>query len=137
MTAGDVDDVPPDDGARPPAWRWARWAARAAADKLADDTVVIDVGEVLAVTDLFVVTSGANARRVRAIVDEIERRIAAEGGPRPLRVEGREARTWVLLDYGDFVVHVFDTETRAHYQLEKLWGDRPSWRWRETPAPSA
>ncbi|RMH73348.1 MAG: ribosome silencing factor [Actinomyces sp.] len=107
---------------------WAEVAATAADDKLAVDTVILDVGDVLAVTDLFVITSGTNPRQVRAIVDEVEARVAEQGGPRPVRVEGRDTREWVLLDYGAFVVHVFDEKTRAHYQLERLWGDRPRWR---------
>lgn len=110
--------------------RWAIVAARAADDKLGVDPVIIDVGDVLAVTDLFVISSGANARQVRAIIDEIEKQIADAGGPRPVRVEGRDSLEWVLLDYGAFVVHVFDAEQRAYYQLERLWGDRPRIEWR-------
>jgi ribosome-associated protein len=94
------------------------------------DTLVIDVGDVLAVTELFVITNGTNARQVKAIVDEIERAVADAGGPRPLRVEGLERLEWVLLDYGPFVVHVFDTEQRAFYRLERLWGDRPRVEWK-------
>jgi ribosome-associated protein len=70
-----------------------------------------------------VVTSGANARQVRAIVDDVEEFVALAGGPRPVRVEGRDTRQWVLMDYASFVVHVFDEETRAHYDLERLWSD--------------
>jgi len=103
--------------------RWALEAAHAADGGLGRDTVVIDVGDVLAVTDLFVVTSGANARQVRAIVDDVEEFVALAGGPRPVRVEGRDTRQWVLMDYAGFVVHVFDEETRAHYDLERLWSD--------------
>jgi ribosome-associated protein len=99
------------------------------------DTVVIDVGDVLAVTELFVITNGTNARQVKAIVEEIERAVAEAGGPRPLRVEGLEKLEWVLLDYGPFVVHVFDPEQRAFYRLERLWGDRPRVEWR-VPAAS-
>ncbi len=109
---------------------WAIAAARATDDKLATDTVVIDVGDILAITDYFVIASGANNRQVKAIVDEVERQIAAAGGPRPLRVEGLDTMQWVLADYGSFVVHVFDTETRAYYDLERLWRDRPIVEWR-------
>jgi ribosome-associated protein len=91
---------------------------------------VIDVGDVLVVTDLFVITSGDNARQVKAIVDAIEEEVAAAGGPRPLRVEGLDTLVWVLLDYGAFVVHVFHREQRAFYQLERLWGDRPRLDWK-------
>jgi ribosome-associated protein len=95
---------------------------------------VLDVGDVLAVTDLFVITSGGNARQVKAIVEEIERKIAEAGGPRPLRVEGLDTLEWVLLDYGPFVVHVFNEEQRAFYRLERLWGDRPRLEWKVEPA---
>jgi ribosome-associated protein len=98
------------------------------------DTLVVDVGDVLAVTELFVITSGGNARQVKAIVEEVERAIAEAGGPRPLRVEGLEKLEWVLLDYGPFVVHVFDPEQRSFYRLERLWGDRPRLEWRVATA---
>ncbi len=108
---------------------WVRLAAIAADDKKASDTLIIDVGEVLAVTDYFVITSAANARQVAAITEAIEERLRLAFGIKPHRVEGREAREWVLLDYGDFVVHVFQTEQRAFYRLERLWGDRPRLEW--------
>ncbi len=113
---------------------WAIAAARAADDKLATDTVIIDVGDVLGITDYFVIASGSNNRQVKAIVDEVERQIADLGGPRPLRVEGIDTMQWVLADYGSFVVHVFDTETRAYYDLERLWRDRPVIEWRSASA---
>lgn len=109
--------------------RWVREAALAADDKLATDTIIIDVGEVFAVSDHFVVTSGSNPRQVRAIVDEIEERVRAAGGPSPVRVEGVEDREWVLMDYGPFVVHVFLQAQRDFYRLEQLWGDRPRVEW--------
>ncbi|NIR37077.1 MAG: ribosome silencing factor [Actinobacteria bacterium] len=109
--------------------RWVREAALAADDKLATDTIIIDVGEVFAVSDHFVVTSGSNPRQVRAIVDEIEQRVRAAGGPSPVRVEGAEDREWVLMDYGPFVVHVFLQAQRDFYRLEQLWGDRPRVEW--------
>jgi ribosome-associated protein len=94
------------------------------------DTIVLDVGDVLAVTDLFVITNGTNARQVKAIVEDIERKVADAGGPRPLRVEGIDTLEWVLLDYGAFVVHVFNEEQRAFYRLERLWSDRPRVEWK-------
>lgn len=105
-------------------------AARAADDKLATDTVVIDVGEVLAITDHFVITTGANPRQVRAIVEEIEKQLKEAGGPSPRRIEGLDDLEWVLMDFGDFVVHVFSAEARTYYSLERLWGDRPRVEWR-------
>lgn len=109
--------------------RWVRQAARSADHKKAIDTIIIDVGDVLAVTDHFVITSGANSRQVNALVEVIEEEIKAAGGPSPLRVEGKEEREWVLLDYGAFVVHVFRSDKRDFYQLERLWGDRPRLDW--------
>ena len=104
-------------------------AARAADDKKALDTIVIDVGDVLAVTDHFVITNGTNPRQVRAVVEGIERDLKEAGGPSPLRIKGAESRQWVLLDYGSFVVHVFDSEMREFYSLERLWADRPRVDW--------
>ena len=112
--------------------RWARLAAVVADDKKATDTLIIDVGDVLAVTDHFVITSAANPRQVHAVVDAIEEEVKLAGGPAPLRVEGKEEREWVLMDYGAFVVHVFGSEQREFYQLERLWGDRPRLDWTPT-----
>lgn len=105
--------------------RWALVAARAAEDKLGADTVVIDVGEVLGITGWFVITTGRNSRQVRAIADAVEAGVVEAGGPRPRRSEGRDELTWVLIDYGGFVVHVFDVDARRHYGLDRLWSDRP------------
>ena len=102
---------------------WAATAARAADSKQGTETVVLRVGEVLGITELFVLTTAANSRLVRAIAEEVEERVAEGGGPRPLRVEGLDDLTWVLLDYGDFVVHVFRDETRGFYDLDRLWAD--------------
>jgi ribosome-associated protein len=113
-----------------PMTEWAVLAARTADDKFGTDTVVIDVGDVLAVTELFVITTGANRRQVRSIVDEIEEQLTKAGGPKPRRVEGLDKYEWVLMDYGEFVVHVFDEPTRAFYRLERLWGDRPFVSWK-------
>jgi ribosome-associated protein len=110
---------------------WVRLAARVAATKTDDETVVLDVGEVLAITNWFVITSGRNPRQVKTLVDEIEEQVAEAGGPRPLRVEGLDARQWVLMDYGDFVVHVFLDDTRRYYELERLWADVPRVAWAE------
>ena len=116
--------------------RWAREAARAADDKKATDPVVIDVGEVFAVSDFFVIASASNPRQVNAVVDGIEERLAELGGPKPVRIEGKEEREWVLMDYGGFVVHVFLQDQRDFYQLEKLWGDRPRVEWVDGEARS-
>ncbi len=98
-------------------------AARAASEKSLDETVVLDVGEHLAITDYFIVTGGRNDRQVRSIVDEVGRAVRAAGGGPPRQVEGLQAAEWVLVDYGDFVVHVFGPEAREFYSLERLWAD--------------
>jgi ribosome-associated protein len=100
-------------------------AAQAAADKLATDIVLIDVSDRLVITDVFVVVTGSNERQVEAIVDEVEeqlRRVKAK----PIRREGRRDGRWVLLDYGDVVVHVQHAEERVFYALERLWKDCPT-----------
>ena len=99
-------------------------AARAAASKKGTDTVVLDVGEVLAIVDYFVITSGSNSRLVQTLAEEVEAVLKANGGG-PLRVEGYDDATWVLLDCGDVVVHVFLDEVRSYYELERLWSDVP------------
>ena len=104
-------------------------AAAAADDKKADETLIIDVGDVFAVSDYFVITSGSNPRQVNAIADAVEEEVKNAGGPGPVRVEGLDQREWVLMDYGAFVVHVFHREQRDFYQLERLWGDRPRVEW--------
>ena len=111
---------------------WSQRAARIASDKLGRATMILDVGEVLAVTDLFVITSGSNARHVRTLVEAIEVEVVAVGGPSPRSVEGRDTHQWVLMDYGPFVVHVFDEERRAYYDLERLWSDRPVVAWQQS-----
>jgi ribosome-associated protein len=102
----------------------AQVAAQAAADKLATDIVLIDVSERLVITDVFVVATGNNERQVDAIVESVEERAHA-AGHKPTRREGRRDGRWVLLDYGDVVVHVQHAEERAFYALERLWKDCP------------
>ena len=114
----------------------ARTAARAAAAKGGDDTVVLDVSHVLAICDAFVLTAGRNTRQVRTIAEEVEAQVKAVGGPAPLRTEGLDTAEWVLLDFGDFVVHVFLEEVRRYYQLERLWSDAPRLEWTEAGARS-
>jgi len=113
---------------------WARTAARAASAKGGEETVIIEVGAILAITDAFVITSGRNTRQVRTIAEEVEVRLKAEGGIAPLRVEGLGDSQWVLLDYGDLVVHVFLDETREFYDLERLWSDAPRVEWEDETA---
>jgi ribosome-associated protein len=100
-------------------------AARAASDKLARQIVAFDVSDQLAITDAFVIASGANDRQVKAIVDEVEEKLR-EVGAKPLRREGERDGRWVLIDYGDVVVHIQHEEERQFYALERLWRDCPS-----------
>jgi len=100
-------------------------AAEAAADKLAENIVAFDVSEQLAITDVFLVCSGANERQVGAIVDEVQKRLSEQLDVKPVRREGDRENRWVLLDYFDIVVHVQDHEERTFYDLERLWKDCP------------
>jgi len=102
-----------------------RVAAAAAADKLAQHLVAFDVSEQLAITDAFLLASASNDRQVNAIVDEVEDKLR-EVGAKPLRREGHKEGRWVLLDYGDVVVHVQHEEEREFYALERLWRDCPA-----------
>jgi len=97
-------------------------AARAASSKLATDIVILDVRPLIGITDYFVICSGRNERQVATIVEEIEEQLGAEGVKAYRREGDRQAR-WVLLDYLDFVVHVFHAEEREYYELERLWKD--------------
>ena len=111
-------------------------AARAAHAKGGDDILVLRVGDVLAITDYFVIASASNPRLVRTIVQEVEDRVAEAGGPRPTRVEGLNEAEWVLADHGTFVVHVFHEDARQYYELERLWSDVPSIDWMDPDDPS-
>jgi ribosome-associated protein len=91
--------------------------------------VILAVEPLLKITDAFVITSGANARQVRTIAEEVEEKVRMAGGPSPMRVEGLDDARWVLMDYGDFVVHVFLDEVRRFYDLERLWADAERWSW--------
>lgn len=99
-------------------------AARAAAEKKAEEIIAIDVSERLALTDVFLVLSGSNDRQVRAIVDAVEEAMARAGAKRRMR-EGFEEAHWVLLDYDEIMIHVQQAEDREYYALERLWKDCP------------
>ena len=86
---------------------------------------MLDISELLVITDVFVIASGTSNRHVRSLADDVEVRLSSELQRKPLRREGRDHSRWVLLDYGDMVVHVFDQETRNYYELERLWADAP------------
>jgi ribosome-associated protein len=117
--------------------QWCAVAAQAADAKGGEDTLILAVGRVLAITDAFVITSGANIRQVRTIAEEVEEKVKAIGGPAPLRIEGLDDARWVLMDFGDFVVHVLVDEARGFYELERLWADADVWPWESTGRPAA
>ena len=104
-------------------------AARTADAKKGDDIVVLDVGDVLAITGWFVVVSAPNSRLVESLADDIERAAKIELGTSPVRTEGHREKQWILIDYGDVVVHVFHKEMRDFYEIERLYGDVPRVNW--------
>jgi ribosome-associated protein len=97
-------------------------AVRAAEDKKATDLILLDLRQAAGFTDYFLICSGTNPRQIRAIADGVIEALAATG-TRPAHVEGYDRSEWVLLDYFDFIVHVFAPETRQFYSLERLWGN--------------
>jgi ribosome-associated protein len=97
-------------------------AVRAAEDKKALDLTLLDLRKAAGFTDYFLICSGTNPRQIRAIADSVMEALAAEGAT-PAHVEGYDRSEWVLLDYFDFIVHVFARETRMFYGLERLWGN--------------
>jgi ribosome-associated protein len=116
------------------AHRRAGIAAHAASEKKGEDIVVLDVGDIISIAEAFVFVTAPNTRLVRTIVDEVELalKVADDEGPRS--VEGLDDATWVLMDYGDVIVHVFLTETREFYDLDRLWADAPVVEWEGLPA---
>ena len=111
----------------------ARLAARAADGKGATDVVVLDVGDMLGICECFVVASASNPRLVRAVVDEVEAQVKAATGRSPKSVEGASERRWVLMDFGDVVVHVFAEEEREYYRIERLYQEAPTLDWQAGP----
>lgn len=99
-------------------------AANAAADKLAENIVALDVTELMPLTDVFLLASGRNERQVVSIADEIEDKML-EAGFKMLRREGKTQARWILLDFGDVICHVMHEEDRMYYSLERLWKDSP------------
>ena len=105
-------------------------AAKAADAKQADNIIVLPVGDILAITEYFVVASASNKRLVRAIADEILGVVRATTGRSPLRSEGVSEHEWILIDYGDIVVHIFGEETRRFYEIERLYKDVVAVDWK-------
>ena len=107
----------------------ARIVADAIDDKQGSEIVIIPVGEVLGITEYFVVSSGSNPRQVRAICDAVLEQVRARTGRGPVRSEGTSEQQWVLIDYGDVVVHVFADEARRFYEIERLYKDVTPVEW--------
>ena len=112
-------------------------AAQGAADLQSTDVVALDVGDVLGITDWFLVASASNIRQVGRVAVEVEAAVKQAGGDGPLRIEGMEDATWILLDFGIFVVHVFHEETRSFYDIERLWSDVPKFRFDADGKPTS
>ena len=125
-----VSDPRDPSAALPDSREMAIVAARAAASKQGRSVVILDVRELITITDYFVILSGSSDRQVKTLADEVVRELKARG-VRPVRREGEVAARWVLLDFVDFVVHVFNQEQREFYRLENLWRDAPVVRWQD------
>ena len=115
----------------------ATLAARAADEKQGRNIVVLDVGDILAIAELFVVLDAPNRRLVRTLVDEIEEAVRVATGRSPRRVEGVKEQQWVLIDYGDVVIHVFLDEIRKFYEIERLYRDAPVVPWKAPDVDAA
>jgi len=98
-------------------------AIRSAAEKKATEIAVLDLRQIASFAEFFVIASGANQRQVQAIADEIAEQLKKQLSTRPVRIEGYNSAEWVLMDYGDFIVHIFNKEAREFYDLERLWRD--------------
>lgn len=103
-----------------------RTAVQAAVDKKAFDLAVLNVGELTSIADFFVLCSANTERQTQAIADSVMEKVRAQESVKPLLVEGTTPGRWILIDYGDFIVHVFTEECRRYYGLERLWGDAPN-----------
>ena len=123
-------------GALPPSRDVAIAAARAAADKQASRIVVLDVHEIIVITDFFVICSATSRRQIRSLIDAVEHALR-EMGVKPIRREGEPEAGWWLLDYFDVVIHVFGEQERAYYDLERLWSDAPQVEWQASDAAAS
>jgi ribosome-associated protein len=113
----------------------AEAAARAASDKLATDIHILEMGNLLGITDWFVICSARNDRQLKTVVEEVHQRLKQELGVGPRRREGQPETGWMLLDYGVVVVHAFTAEQRSFYDLERLWADAPTTVWQDEAVP--
>ena len=100
----------------------ARLAIAALEDKKAEDVRVIDIGDVSVLADYFIIASGNNRTQVQAMADEVEERLGRAGAA-PKQIEGYQSANWVLLDFGDVIIHIFDAQNRLFYDLERIWKD--------------
>ena len=98
-------------------------AIQCASEKKAFDLVALDLRDIASFTEFFIIASGANQRQVQAIADEINEQLKKQLGSKAVRIEGYASGEWVLLDYGDFIVHIFDKDAREFYDLTRLWHD--------------
>jgi ribosome-associated protein len=114
----------------------ARVAADAIFEKKGSDIVLLDVEKAFFLSDVFVIATGSSRINVQALADNVEERLLETHGVKPLRIEGRNEGEWVLVDYGDIVVHLFQAEPRDFYSLERLWGDAPVIKWEEPVSPA-
>lgn len=103
-----------------------RLAAAAALDKKAADLDILEVGALTSIADYFILCSAGNERQAQAIADNVAERLRVEMSVRPLLIEGTNPGRWILLDFGDFIVHIFTEDMRRFYGLERLWGDAPN-----------
>ncbi len=122
-----VDPISPDPTSIDPIGT-GRLAADAIADKKGFDIVLLEVGDLFAIADVFVIATGTSRPHVQTLADRVEE-VLKEAGRRPLRDEGRAEAEWVLIDYGDVVVHIFQPAARDYYDLERLWRDAPAVEW--------
>jgi ribosome-associated protein len=120
-------------GAPPDSQDLALGAARAAAEKQGERVAVLDVRDLIVITDYFVIVSAGTERQARTITEEVEKALRGLGA-KPVRREGESEGIWILLDYVDIVVHVFREDERDFYDLERLWRDAPTLEWDETEA---
>ncbi len=115
----------------------AQMAADAIHDKKGLDVALLEVGDLLAITEVFVIATGTSRIHVRSVADGVEEALAEQANRKPLRREGSEQAEWVLLDYGDIVIHLFQPEHRDYYGLERLWRDAPRLVWEEPVSSEA
>lgn len=114
--------APAEEGSRERSAKLARLAISALEDKKGEDVRVVDIGDVSVLADYFIIATGRNRTQVQAMADEVEQRLGRAGAV-PRQIEGYQAANWVLLDFGDVIIHIFDAQNRLFYDLERIWKD--------------